>query len=726
MVNINSILAKIIQIQTLTINKLNSLSDNLQISYQDYTAFQVFAHNYNIPVGECEELSGLVNYEMLPAQMSHCFTLRSAFVQADQNIIIDWGDGNTEEVKDIEPTGSAGDYRYKCLHTYSNTGKYIIKIYGNTYFALIQGNGPDPNIICRIFDKDLPIASHIKNFSSFARSSKHLLNVNVSKCKNFNKNYINISMLFYDCTNLVSATGFSIENKINIAYSNILANCYSLETTNFVFIPTSYGINGTFNKCYKLVADIYQLFYLYQASTGSSVSLDSVFSKCKNLYGVIPANKLWNNKNITWTNTENCFAECSKQIIAQAPVSWGGTNQSIDLQLSLSNQIKSDYTAFEVCPHIIDIEKNDTTTLYGKVQYNKIPATTVHRMVIRTKTINNLDSDVVIDWGDGTYTSISNGDYNTLNNSIYVDIQADIENGQANYTVEHDYAKNFYDLNGNILVDDAGNEITSRKYVIKIYGKKYFGFKGCHYINEQGNYANDTSHNLTCKCLDSKELPVASHLRNFSSFCLYAIRLTNIDFSGIPNFQYGFNCASMFNNCKNLTHVYGFQYVSENILACPKIFKNCMYLNDTDFRFPSKVYDQTYIREAFNYCIRMSKSPVKFLPIGGFKQGQTIDTYSIFSRYGYSIGKTNIVDTEGLNNSIAFWNNKTINWILHDSSGSCFHLSHNSLMNEVPKSWGGIADDDIIEKTVEEKIDLTNKNISLIEQRILQLESKLN
>ena len=40
------------------------------------------------------------------------------------------------------------------------------------------------------------------------------------------------------------------------------------------------------------------------------------------------AEKLWNNTDIIWKNTSNCFAGCSEEVRAKIPDTWGGTKRT--------------------------------------------------------------------------------------------------------------------------------------------------------------------------------------------------------------------------------------------------------------------------------------------------------------------------------------------------------------------------------------------------------------
>lgn len=305
----------------------------LQDTISNYTAFEVFAHDYDIPIGECEELGGYVNYE-LPACMTHSFGIRSQQQKEDQDVVVDWGDGTSVSLANIDPASG----RYALSHTYNTVGKYTIRIYGKSYFALSNLN-TDTNIMCRVFAADLPVASHLSNFSSFARYAKHILKVDLSTCPNFIKNYSNISYLFYECFNLSTATGFSVRNKRNISYDYVLHHCYALEETDFMISHSIGNIQGVFNGCEKLQYDIADLLFYFSAEKGTEVDARWMVAGCKNIYGTVPAHKLWDNKDLIWKSTDTAFYGCSDEIKSQVPVSWGGTADDSIIESSPSEKI---------------------------------------------------------------------------------------------------------------------------------------------------------------------------------------------------------------------------------------------------------------------------------------------------------------------------------------------------------------------------------------------------
>ena len=106
------------------------------------------------------------------------------------DVVIDWGDGNVTQVskssgiiyQNFESSDKIHLYSgFTASHSYSEESKFIVKIYGKTYF-MVRCNPygtADDCIVSRIFDRDLPVASCLRNISSIALNSKKLLKIDV-------------------------------------------------------------------------------------------------------------------------------------------------------------------------------------------------------------------------------------------------------------------------------------------------------------------------------------------------------------------------------------------------------------------------------------------------------------------------------------------------------------------------------------------------------------------
>ena len=137
-------------------------------------------------------------------------------------------------------------------HEYSEEGIFTVKIYGKKYFA-IKGDGWDhKNLMCGVFRSDLPVASHLTNFSSFCYDARMLLYVDVEN-SNFITQASNVSNTFYACMNMLSAEGFPPSWNIDYC-GNIFSNCYGLTYTDFKLPPVSSldDYQGCFERCWSL------------------------------------------------------------------------------------------------------------------------------------------------------------------------------------------------------------------------------------------------------------------------------------------------------------------------------------------------------------------------------------------------------------------------------------------------------------------------------------------
>lgn len=335
----------------ITLNKLN-------VDKNDYTAFEVFAHNYDIPVGDCEELGGYVS-NLIPASMTHNFVLRTMCIDHTQSdVVIDWGDGETSiiaegqynkkpENTDVTADTANGEANYTFSHTYAENGKYIVKIYGKQYYNInnlikpASGyNNIKSSLICRVFDFDLPLALHLNNLTSTCAYSNALLYVNAANIKY--RYFINATAIFAECKNLLKAVEFK-RNFINANCSSAHFGNISLRKTDMqIPFKSLYSVAAQqqYWNCYNLEVDIASLFPEVQSLVNCNFSFYLTFYECKKLYGTVPDNKLWNNKNITVTNTLEAFKGCSEEIRSQVPISWGGTASDNIIEPSIDEKLE--------------------------------------------------------------------------------------------------------------------------------------------------------------------------------------------------------------------------------------------------------------------------------------------------------------------------------------------------------------------------------------------------
>lgn len=353
----------------------NVLNDTQLLSLLDYTAFEVFPTSKEYAPGEFINYKGYSNSVAIPAVDTHHFIIRSIYTLAQQNVIIDWGDGTLTDIKnseDVKEYGVPGSQDFVVRHKYAELDRpYIVKIYGNTYFGIMGENSQkfiddgsgnakcylNHNLITRIFDRDLPVASCITNAASMCRYAKRLISVNVYG-HSILRQVTNWTLCFSGCVNMYSAWGFQDDNLNVSACSEMFANCTSMVSTDFK-IPraprSSSTANTIFKECNNLAYNVIDLL----ETTDFMVSPYKIASMFYNTKVVITedtvekvAAKLWNNPNIEFTTTTNCFKKCPAETRAFVPASWGGT---------ASNDIIKDKTTFDISNKITDLKIN---TLY--------------------------------------------------------------------------------------------------------------------------------------------------------------------------------------------------------------------------------------------------------------------------------------------------------------------------------------------------------------------------
>jgi hypothetical protein len=325
----------------------SNLTSNELRQLGDYTAFEVYPTSRAYAPGEFQ-VKGYTNAEEIVASDSHHFKIRSIYTLAEQDVIIDWGDGTLMDIKnggdDVIDEGT----EFLVRHKYTELDKpYIVKIYGSTYFGFMcetstskfddgTGNAKsylNHNLMSRIFDKDLPVATCVMNAASMCRYGKRLLSVSLYG-HSIIRQVSNWTLCFSACTNLRSAWGFQDDNLRVTACSEMFANCKAMIKTDFRIpdCPRSESVaTSIFNECNSLECDVLDLLPRGNFLT-SPYKIGKVFYNAGKLQ--INAdnieklgNKLWNNPYVTFTTTTNAFKgkQVSADVKALIPASWGGT-----------------------------------------------------------------------------------------------------------------------------------------------------------------------------------------------------------------------------------------------------------------------------------------------------------------------------------------------------------------------------------------------------------------
>lgn len=319
-------------------------------THNEYTAFEVHPTKNIIAAGAIDPITNLAYAVTVPACSAQVIQIRTMNLKDEQNVKIEWGDGATTVIRTAdaitkEQVGKKEGVFYDemtseketmayCSHLYNAEGRYIVKIWGNTYWG-VRNDYPTYNLISRIFDSDLPINPCVVDFCNIANGTIRLQKIQVPKYYEGIRNIQNTTNMFQNCYNLISATGFKrfIFSNTPYAPNSMFNGCSNLETCDVRLSQSSVeyaSANGNFYKgCAKLTTDLVNLLPS-SGFQGRIVSMNSVFNGCTSLTcsdWTTVGNILWDDTTKIWKNTSACFAGCSEAFRENIPEEWGGTRR---------------------------------------------------------------------------------------------------------------------------------------------------------------------------------------------------------------------------------------------------------------------------------------------------------------------------------------------------------------------------------------------------------------
>lgn len=297
----------------------------------------------------------------------------------------------------------------------------------------------------------------------------------------------------------------------------------------------------------------------------------------------------------------------------------------------------TDYTAFKVYAHDTVIPAGEHNSVLDGIVAVEIPAGMTHEFIIRSQQNKDLQ-DVMVNWGDGTITSLKDDDVPWKNA------------GDRRYTLTHTYSA-------------VGT------YTVKVYGTTFFGIW------------HSSKDNLLYEALVSY-LPVSSHHHNLGGFLQGSQHLTWLSCplyiwhgkSSVVN-----TCAG----CRNLLSAYGFSALGP-MNACWGIFNGCINLAETDFVFPSHVDAYDGYKLAFCNCAKLERSLKDFFPAKGFS-AKKLD----FSQTFYNATLVTWDDSVAQQ----LWKDPTIEWV---NVSQVFEGCSDDVRSHVPTSWGGTSTEEIV------------------------------
>lgn len=296
--------------------------------------------------------------------------------------------------------------------------------------------------------------------------------------------------------------------------------------------------------------------------------------------------------------------------------------------------------------------RNTLKAVYGrKVDYvsvaNPIAPNKTHTFTFRT-VVDPTDLDMVVDWGDGTKTTLVE---ETWDDSNYKKYQPYEDVDEQDYTVTHTYAA-------------AG------RYLVKITGSRYF------------SYRHTEKNNLVAVPF-APQAHIASFISNISSMFKGSERLLVIDASYLYPFRNKGNMYGLFHSCKNLHTVLSLG-MPINPSNMGSTYYGCSNLTVNDSSF-GQMKGNDSIEYHYSGCVNLDAD------IGDIITEK-------FMSSSISVGSA-FRDCKKLHGTVPakyLWEDATIRWrmnVLNDASGSNksgpFYGCSEEIRAQVPKSWGG-------------------------------------
>ncbi len=300
-----------------------------------------------------------------------------------------------------------------------------------------------------------------------------------------------------------------------------------------------------------------------------------------------------------------------------------------------------DYSAFEVYANAEAIAAGTEHEVLGHVT-TAIPAQMTEKFTIRSN-YQYVDSDVVVDWGDGTTSVVRNGDFES----------EDLNEWDKEHQFETTtYLSHTYAATG--------------KYTVKIHGRKYFSF----------SHGRTPANNLMCRCLD-KDLPLAGNVNNLAYFAANALRLVNVCIPTAMDFHKIENFSSLFQGCKNLQSAYGLKRKLKIVRSASRIFYSCSALLETDFVLPvCCIETNAEPVECFNGCALLQTPIQNLLPTAGFCN-RLMNVLNIFKGCAALTGTVP---------AALLWEDTSKVW---QNTSAAFQGASDTIRAQVPTSWGG-------------------------------------
>lgn len=346
---------------------------------------------------------------------------------------------------------------------------------------------------------------------------------------------------------------------------------------------------------------------------------------------------------------------------------WDAINSGIKVDSTGS----SDYSSFYVWANGITVPTGKVSEMsediqaelvkvYGRRVKNvsvaeEIAPGMTHSFSFRTIVIPE-DLDIVVDWGDGTKTTLVDEKWDDSNHTFYHPYD-DID--EHDYKVTHTYSA-------------AG------KYLVKILGRQYFGYR-------HAKENNLVSHPFAAGA------HIASFIKNMASTYENSNRMLVLDVSYLYPIRDVGNMAGTFQDCKNLHTLISLgSPVTPSYLG--STFRGCTNLTVNDSPGLGSMRGNESISYIYYNCSKLKADIADIIT-----SKARVDSLTVDLAFGNCSSLYGTVPSQYL------WDDATVNWKMsysydaaHSNKQGPFYGCSDEIRAQVPLAWGGTNRDIIV------------------------------
>lgn len=306
-------------------------------------------------------------------------------------------------------------------------------------------------------------------------------------------------------------------------------------------------------------------------------------------------------------------------------------------EIAAKDSAQNTTTEFQVYATNAVIAAGVTDSETGIPWATDVPAGMTQKFKIRCDVLA-ADSDVVVEWGDGTSSAIAKNEFESSDDS-------DWGLGEMVYVVAHTYA-------------------APGRYRVIVRGKQYWG------VQQVKGF------NIISRIFDHG-YPTAGWIQNLSVACQWSPKIQKVVFpTGLELFANIHNAYALFADCVNLVSVKNCQTKFRFTRDVTNMFSGCTALKECDFQLPQSAVKNASYNRVFYNCYSLEADIANLLPDRGF-DGKTVSMIECFR------GCSKLTGTVP---AVKLWEDMVINW----TATRCFTDCSETLRLQVPASWGGM------------------------------------